>query len=149
MPFFFNNNFARLLAPQFELKVSKNNSTLQVCVLTDQCYALHEKEGIARSAREWIIQKENRTRNKCSNILSSGETYFCTETNSSRIFNWGWAEARDSRFMKENDRFCGGRMMVYDCIFIDGHTDLHIIRNGISTVRRYTGESLSLYLCYL
>ncbi|GFT37703.1 transposable element Tcb2 transposase [Trichonephila clavipes] len=45
-------------------------------------------------------------------------------------------------FVHESVRFCGGGVLVYGGISIDGHTDLYIIRDGPLTARRYRNEIL-------
>ncbi|GFW62421.1 transposable element Tcb1 transposase [Trichonephila clavipes] len=44
--------------------------------------------------------------------------------------------------MHESVRFCGGGVLVYGGISIDGRTDLYIIRDGPLTARRYRYEIL-------
>ncbi|GFT39476.1 transposable element Tcb1 transposase [Trichonephila clavipes] len=55
-------------------------------------------------------------------------------------------EERGSRnnpaFVHESVRFCGGGVLVYGGISIDGRTDLYIIRDGRLTARRYRDEIL-------
>ncbi|GFX19300.1 transposable element Tcb2 transposase [Trichonephila clavipes] len=45
-------------------------------------------------------------------------------------------------FVHESVRFCGGEVLVYGGISIDGCTDLYIIRDGPLTARRYRDEIL-------
>ncbi|GFT21645.1 transposable element Tcb2 transposase [Trichonephila clavipes] len=45
-------------------------------------------------------------------------------------------------FLHESVRFCGGGVLVYGGISIDGRTDLYIVRDGPLTARRYRDEIL-------
>ncbi|GFT90853.1 transposable element Tcb2 transposase [Trichonephila clavipes] len=45
-------------------------------------------------------------------------------------------------FVHESVRFGGGRVLVYGGTYIDGRTDLYIIRDGPLTARRYRDEIL-------
>ncbi|GFS92844.1 transposable element Tcb2 transposase [Trichonephila clavipes] len=66
--------------------------------------------------REWATEHVNWRRNEWSNVLFSDE----------------------SRFSVHPDN----RLLVYDGIYIDGRTDLYIIRDGPLTARRYRDEIL-------
>ncbi|GFS85043.1 transposable element Tcb2 transposase [Trichonephila clavipes] len=60
-----------------------------------------------------------------------------------RIFIWRDRGSRNNpAFVHESVRFGGGGVLVYNGIFIDGHTDLYIIRDGPLTARRYRDEIL-------
>ncbi|GFV61674.1 transposable element Tcb2 transposase [Trichonephila clavipes] len=58
-----------------------------------------------------------------------------------RIFIWRDRGSRNNpAFVHESVRFCGGGVLVYGGISIDGRTDLYIIRDGPLTARRYRDE---------
>ncbi|GFT58020.1 transposable element Tcb2 transposase [Trichonephila clavipes] len=58
-----------------------------------------------------------------------------------RIFIWRDHGSRNiPAFVHESVRFGGGEMLVYGGISIDGRTDLHIIRDGPLTARRYRDD---------
>ncbi|GFX53799.1 transposable element Tcb1 transposase [Trichonephila clavipes] len=58
-----------------------------------------------------------------------------------RIFIWRDRGSRNNTaFVHESVRFCGGGVLVYGGISIDGRTDLYIIRDGPLTARRYRDE---------
>ncbi|GFU80588.1 transposable element Tcb2 transposase [Trichonephila clavipes] len=60
-----------------------------------------------------------------------------------RIFIWRDCGIRNNpAFVHESVRFCGGGVLVYGGISIDGRTDLYIIRDGPLTDRRYRDEIL-------
>ncbi|GFV44882.1 transposable element Tcb1 transposase [Trichonephila clavipes] len=60
-----------------------------------------------------------------------------------RIFIWRDRGSRNNpAFVHESVRFCGGGVLVYGGISIDGRTDLYIIRDGPLTARRYRDEIL-------
>ncbi|GFT92778.1 transposable element Tcb1 transposase [Trichonephila clavipes] len=60
-----------------------------------------------------------------------------------RIFIWRDRGSRNNpAFVHKNIRFCGGGVLVYGGISIDGRTDLYIIRDGPLTDRRYRDEIL-------
>ncbi|GFV76761.1 transposable element Tcb2 transposase [Trichonephila clavipes] len=53
-----------------------------------------------------------------------------------RIFIWRDRGSRNNpAFVHESVRFCGGGVLVYGGISIDGRTDLYIIRHGPLTAR--------------
>ncbi|GFX39016.1 transposable element Tcb2 transposase [Trichonephila clavipes] len=58
-----------------------------------------------------------------------------------RIFIWRDRGSRNNpAFVHESVRFCGGGVLVYGGISIDGRTDIYIIRDGPLTARRYRDE---------
>ncbi|GFV09522.1 transposable element Tcb2 transposase [Trichonephila clavipes] len=60
-----------------------------------------------------------------------------------RIFIWRDRGSRNNpAFVHESVRFCGGGVLVYGGIYIDGRTDLCIIRDVPLTARRYKDEIL-------
>ncbi|GFX18520.1 transposable element Tcb2 transposase [Trichonephila clavipes] len=60
-----------------------------------------------------------------------------------RIFIWRDRGSRNNpAFVHESVRFVGGVVLVYGGFSIDGRTDLHIIRDGPLTARRYRDEIL-------
>ncbi|GFV82933.1 transposable element Tcb2 transposase [Trichonephila clavipes] len=59
------------------------------------------------------------------------------------LFIWrGRGSRNNPAFVHESVRFCGGGVLVYGGISIDGRTDLYIIRDGPLTARRYRDEIL-------
>ncbi|GFX92931.1 transposable element Tcb2 transposase [Trichonephila clavipes] len=72
-----------------------------------------------RDRREWATEHVNWRRNEWSNVLFSDESHFLLIL-----------------------RFCGGGVLVYGGISINGRTDLYIIRDGPLTARRYRVEIL-------
>ncbi|GFV58355.1 transposable element Tcb2 transposase [Trichonephila clavipes] len=59
------------------------------------------------------------------------------------IFIWRDRGSRNNpAFVHKSIRFCGGGVLVYGGISIDGRTDLYIIRDGPLTARRYRDEIL-------
>ena len=84
-------------------------------------------------------------RNEWPNILFSNEYRFPLCPDNKRIFIWRERGTRNNPgFAHESIRFGGGGVMVYAGISIDGRTDLHIIRYGALTDRRYRDEILRL-----
>ncbi|GFU06708.1 transposable element Tcb2 transposase [Trichonephila clavipes] len=68
---------------------------------------------------------------------------FSVHPDNRRIFIWRDHGSRNNpAFMHESVRFGGGGVLVYGGIFIDGCTDLYIIRDGPLTARRYREEIL-------
>ncbi|GFU74585.1 transposable element Tcb2 transposase [Trichonephila clavipes] len=60
-----------------------------------------------------------------------------------RIFIWRDHGSRNNpAFVHESVRFCGGGVLVYGGISIDGRTDLYIIRDGSLTACRFSDEIL-------
>ncbi|GFU50958.1 transposable element Tcb2 transposase [Trichonephila clavipes] len=68
---------------------------------------------------------------------------FSVQPDNRRIFIWRDRGSRNNpAFVHESVRFGGGGVLVYGGIFIDGRTDLYIIRDGPLTARRYRDEIL-------
>ncbi|GFV07026.1 transposable element Tcb2 transposase [Trichonephila clavipes] len=68
---------------------------------------------------------------------------FSVHPDNRRIFIWRDRGSRNNpAFMHESVRFGSGVVLVYDCISIDGRTDLYIIRDGPLTARRHMDEIL-------
>ncbi|GFW57835.1 transposable element Tcb2 transposase [Trichonephila clavipes] len=72
-----------------------------------------------------------------------GVAPFSAHPDNRRIFIWRDRGSRNNpAFVHESVRFGGGGVLVYCGISIDGRTDLHIIRDGPLTARRYRDEIL-------
>ncbi|GFX29574.1 transposable element Tcb2 transposase [Trichonephila clavipes] len=68
---------------------------------------------------------------------------FSAHPDNRRIFIWRDRGSRNNpAFVHESVRFCGGGVLVYGGISIDGRTDLYIIRDGPLTARRYRDKIL-------
>ncbi|GFT09420.1 transposable element Tcb2 transposase [Trichonephila clavipes] len=93
--------------------------------------------------RKWATEHVNWRRNEWSNVLFSDESRFSVHPDNRRIFIWRDRGSRNNpAFVHESVRFCGGGVLVYGGISIDGRTDLYIIRDGPLTARRYRDEIL-------
>ncbi|GFX66519.1 transposable element Tcb2 transposase, partial [Trichonephila clavipes] len=68
---------------------------------------------------------------------------FSVHPNNRHIFIWRECGSRNNpASVHESVRFGGGGVLVYGSIFIDGRTDLYIIRDGPLTAHRYREEIL-------
>ncbi|GFY24110.1 transposable element Tcb2 transposase [Trichonephila clavipes] len=97
-----------------------------------------------RDHREWATEHVNWRRNEWNNVLLSDESRFSVHPNN-RVFSSGGTVAVGiilRSCTKVSDLVCGGGMLVYGGISIDGRTDLYIIRDGPLTTRRYRDEIL-------
>ncbi|GFS52992.1 transposable element Tcb2 transposase [Trichonephila clavipes] len=96
-----------------------------------------------RDRREWDKEHVNWRRNEWSNGLFSDESRFSVYPDNRRIFIWRDRGSRKNpAFVHESVRFGGGGVLVFGGISIDGRTDLHIIRDGPLTARRYKDDIL-------
>ncbi|GFX96932.1 transposable element Tcb2 transposase [Trichonephila clavipes] len=96
-----------------------------------------------RDRREWATEHVNWRRNEWSSVLFSDESRFSVHPNNRRIFIWRECGSRNNpAYVHESVRFCGGGVLVYGGISIDGRTDLYIVRDGPLTARRYSDEIL-------
>ncbi|GFW69687.1 transposable element Tcb2 transposase [Trichonephila clavipes] len=96
-----------------------------------------------RDRREWATEHLNWRRNEWSNVLFSDESRFSVHPDNKRIFIWRDRGSRNNpAFVHESVRFGGGGVLVHGGIYIDGRTDLYIIRDGSLTARRYRDEIL-------
>ncbi|GFS83489.1 transposable element Tcb2 transposase [Trichonephila clavipes] len=94
-----------------------------------------------RDRREWATEHVNWRRNEWSSVLFSDESRFSVHPDNRRIFIWRDRGSRNNpAFVHESIRFCGGGVLVYGGISLDGRTDLYIIRDGLLTTRRYRDE---------
>ncbi|GFV23608.1 transposable element Tcb2 transposase [Trichonephila clavipes] len=81
-------------------------------------------------------------------LASATGTTVSTQTVRNRLRRCVFSSGRDrgSRnnpaFVHESVRFGGGGVLVYGGIYIDGRTDLYIIRDGPLTARQYRNEIL-------
>ncbi|GFS96150.1 transposable element Tcb2 transposase [Trichonephila clavipes] len=96
--------------------------------------------------KEWATEHVNWRRNEWSNVLFSDESRFSVHPDNRRIFIWRDRGSRNNpAFVHESVRFCGGGVLVFGGISIDGRTYLYIIRDGSLTARPYRGmRSLDL-----
>ncbi|GFX91803.1 transposable element Tcb2 transposase [Trichonephila clavipes] len=75
--------------------------------------------------------------------LECHESHFFVHPDNRPIFIWRDRGSRNNpAFVHESVRFGGGGVLVYGGISNDGRTDLHIIRDGPLTARRYRDEIL-------
>ncbi|GFU94267.1 transposable element Tcb2 transposase [Trichonephila clavipes] len=96
-----------------------------------------------RDRREWATEHVNWRRNEWSSALLSGESHFSVHPDNRRIFIWRECGSRNNpASVHESVRFCGGGVLVYGFISLDGRTDLYIIRDRPLTARRYRDEIL-------
>ncbi|GFX20701.1 transposable element Tcb2 transposase [Trichonephila clavipes] len=85
-----------------------------------------------RDRREWATEHVNWRRNEWSNVLFSDESRFSLHPDNKHIFIWRDHGSRNNpAFVHESVRFCGGGVLVYGGISIDGRTDLYIIRDEL------------------
>ncbi|GFT24915.1 transposable element Tcb1 transposase [Trichonephila clavipes] len=90
-----------------------------------------------RDRRERATEHVNWRRNEWSNVLFSDESRFSVHPDNRRIFIWrDRVSSNNPAFVHESVRFGGGGVLVYGGIFIEGRTDLYIIRDGSLTARR-------------
>ncbi|GFX02798.1 transposable element Tcb2 transposase [Trichonephila clavipes] len=76
-------------------------------------------------------------------IAGRRPSHFSVHPDNRRIFIWRDRGSRNNpAFVHESVRFCGGGVLVYGGLFIDGRTDLYIIRYGPLTALRYRDEIL-------
>ncbi|GFW04072.1 transposable element Tcb2 transposase [Trichonephila clavipes] len=70
-------------------------------------------------------------------------SHFSVHSDNKRIFIWRDRGSRNNpAWVHKSVRLCGGGVLVYGGISIDGRTDLYIIRDGPQTARRYRDEIL-------
>ncbi|GFS69335.1 transposable element Tcb2 transposase [Trichonephila clavipes] len=99
---------------------------------------------MSRHRRDIVTTEHvNWRRNEWSNVLFSDESRFSVHPDNRRIFIWRDRGSRNNpAFVHESVRFCGGGVLVYGGISIDGRTYLYIIRDGPLNARRYRDEIL-------
>ncbi|GFW48963.1 transposable element Tcb2 transposase [Trichonephila clavipes] len=90
-----------------------------------------------RDHREWATEHANWRINEWSNVLFSDESRFFVHPDNRRVFIWRDRGIRNNppTFVHEIVRFCGGEVLVYGGISIDGRTYLYIIRDGPLSAR--------------
>ncbi|GFW29798.1 transposon Tf2-6 polyprotein [Trichonephila clavipes] len=92
--------------------------------------------------RRWAAEHRDWEQHDWSQVLFTDESQFSLESDTRRVLVW-----RD-RGTRNNPAFVNRRAgwMVWGGISIGGRTDLHIIRNGTLTGRRYADEILRPYV---
>ncbi|GFV06352.1 transposable element Tcb2 transposase [Trichonephila clavipes] len=96
-----------------------------------------------RDHRECATEHVNWRRNEWSDVLFYDESCFSVHPDNRRIFIGRDRGSRNNpAFVHESVRFGGGGVLVYGGTYIDGRTDLYIIRDGPLTARRYRDEIL-------
>ncbi|GFU50666.1 transposable element Tcb2 transposase [Trichonephila clavipes] len=105
------------------------------------CIPLTPRHRAAR--RRWAAEHRDWEQHDWSQVLFTDESRFGLECDTRRVLVWrtGALEVTPHSFVKRSQYRRAG-WMVWGGISIGGRTDLHIIRNGTLTGRRYADEIL-------
>ncbi|GFS68469.1 transposable element Tcb2 transposase [Trichonephila clavipes] len=95
-----------------------------------------------RDRREWATEHVNWRRNEWSNVLFNDESRFTVHPDNRCIFIWRDRGSRNNQSCVRARKCQIWWWGSFGGIFIDGHTDLYIIRDGPLTARRYRDEIL-------
>ncbi|GFW39422.1 transposable element Tcb2 transposase [Trichonephila clavipes] len=80
-----------------------------------------------------------------SQVLFTDESQFSLESDTRRVLVWRDRGTRNNpAFVRERSQYRRAGWMVWGGISIGGRTDLHIIRKGTLTGRRYADEISTL-----
>ncbi|GFV39578.1 transposable element Tcb2 transposase [Trichonephila clavipes] len=95
------------------------------------------------SRRRWAAEHRDWEQHDWSQVLLTDESRFSLECDTRRVLVWRDRGTRNNpAFVRERSRYRRAGWMVWGGISIGGRTDLHIIRNGTLTSRRYADEML-------
>ncbi|GFT04850.1 transposable element Tcb2 transposase [Trichonephila clavipes] len=105
------------------------------------CIPLTPRHRVAR--RRWASEHRDWEQHDWSQVLFTDESRFSLECDTRRVLVWRDRGTRNNpAFVRERSQYRRAGWMVFGGISIGGHTDLHIIRNGTLTGRRYADEIL-------
>ncbi|GFY05001.1 transposable element Tcb2 transposase [Trichonephila clavipes] len=93
--------------------------------------------------RRWADEHRDWEQHDWSQVLFTDESRFSLECDTRRVLVWRDRGTRNNpAFVRERSQYRRAGWMVWGGICIGGRTDLHIIRNGTLTGRRYADEIL-------
>ncbi|GFW26451.1 transposable element Tc1 transposase [Trichonephila clavipes] len=105
------------------------------------CIPLTPRPRAAR--RIWAAEHRDWEQHDWSQVLFTDESLFSLECDTRRVLVWRDRGTRNNpAFVRERSQYRRAGRMVWGGISIGGRTDLHIIRNGTLTGRRYADEIL-------
>ncbi|GFU51421.1 transposable element Tcb2 transposase [Trichonephila clavipes] len=105
------------------------------------CIPLTPRHRAAR--RRWAAEHRDWEQHDWSQVLFTDESRFSLECDTRRVLVWRDRGTRNNpAFVRERSQYRRAGWMVWGEISIGGRTDLHIIRNGTLTGRRYADEIL-------
>ncbi|GFU07471.1 transposable element Tcb2 transposase [Trichonephila clavipes] len=105
------------------------------------CIPLTPRHSAAR--RRWAAEHRDWEQHDWSQVLFTDESRFSLECDTRRVLVWRDRGTRNNpAFVPERSQYRRAGWMVWGGISIGGRTDLHIIRNGTLTGRRYADEIL-------
>ncbi|GFT06453.1 transposable element Tcb2 transposase [Trichonephila clavipes] len=97
--------------------------------------------------RRWAAEHRDWEQHDWSQVLFTDESQFSLESDTRRVLVWRDRGTRKNpAFVRERSQYRRAGWMVWGGISIGGRTDLHIIRNGTLTGRRYEDEILRPYV---
>ncbi|GFW10566.1 transposable element Tcb2 transposase [Trichonephila clavipes] len=116
---------------------ARRNRTENATYCKDSC-SWQQDEGCP--AKQYVIGFKQ---HDWSQVLFTDESRFSLECNTRRVLVWRDRGTRNNpAFVRERSQYRRAGWMVWGGISIGGRTDLHIIRNGTLTGRRYADEML-------
>ncbi|GFX30460.1 transposable element Tcb2 transposase [Trichonephila clavipes] len=93
--------------------------------------------------RRWAAEHRDWEQHDWSQVLFIDESRFSLECDTRSVLVWRDRDTRNNpSFVRERSQYRRAGWMVWGGISIGGRTDLHIIRNGTLTGRRYADEVL-------
>ncbi|GFX54419.1 transposable element Tcb2 transposase [Trichonephila clavipes] len=93
--------------------------------------------------RRWAAENRDWEQHNWSQVLFTDESRFSLECGTRRVLVWRDRGTRNNpAFVRERSQYKRAGCMVWGGISIGGRTDLHIIRNGTLTGRRYAYKIL-------
>ncbi|GFX80956.1 transposable element Tcb2 transposase [Trichonephila clavipes] len=105
------------------------------------CIPSTPRHRVAR--RRWDAEHRDWEQHDWSQVLFTDESRFSLECDTRRVNVWRDRGTRNNpAFVRERSQYRRAGWMVWGGISIGGRTDLHIIRNGTLTGRRYADEIL-------
>ncbi|GFV80633.1 transposable element Tcb2 transposase [Trichonephila clavipes] len=105
------------------------------------CIPLTPRHRAAR--RRWAAEHRDSEQHDWSQVLFTDESRFSLECDTRCVLVWRDRGTRNNpAFVRERSQYRRAGWMVWGGISIGGRTDLHIIRNGTLTSRRYADEIL-------
>ncbi|GFW10195.1 transposable element Tcb2 transposase [Trichonephila clavipes] len=105
------------------------------------CIPLIPRHRAAR--RRWATEHRDWEQHDWSQVMFTDESRFSLECDIRRVLVWRDRGTRNNpAFVRERSQYRRAGWMVWGGISIGGRTEMHIIRNGTLTGRRYADEIL-------
>ncbi|GFU50751.1 transposable element Tcb2 transposase [Trichonephila clavipes] len=97
--------------------------------------------------RRWAAEHRDWEQHDWTQVLFTDKSRYSLECDTRRVLVWRDRGTQNNpAFVRERSQYRRAGWMVWGGISIGGRTDMHMIRNGTLTGRRYADEILRLHV---